>query len=55
MTRKSFAGLPTSAYGRPFLVTAGFFVFTRKNSRCFQRVLTIIIMSVRLFVCLSHG
>jgi len=27
MTRKSFAGPPTLAYGRPFLATAGFFLF----------------------------
>jgi len=30
-------------------------VFTRESSYCFQRVLAIAILSVRLSVCLSHG
>ena len=30
-------------------------IFTRESSYCFQRVLAIAILSVRLFVCLSHG
>ena len=29
MTRKSFAGLPTPAYLRPYLATAGLLVFLR--------------------------
>jgi len=29
--------------------------FTRKSSYCFQRVLAIAILFVRLSVCLSHG
>jgi len=35
--------------------TNGEKVFTGESSYCFQRVLAIAILSVRLSVCLSHG
>ena len=38
-----------------FLLILEVCVFTRESSYCFQRVLAIAILSVRLSVCLSHG
>jgi len=38
-----------------FAASCNRIIFTRENSYCFQRVLTIAILSVRLSVCLSHG
>jgi len=41
-------------YGRPYLKSFRL-IFTRESSYCFQRVLAIAILSVRLSVCHTGG
>jgi len=38
-----------------FVCQAGHYAFTRESSYCFQRVLAIAILSVRLSVCHTGG